>query len=73
MATIDYTTARVGTKTPSGKIVVCPRCGRKGARRDYPNPQPPSKMIACVSHKGHIEYGFRTITDHCFLTTEDDH
>lgn len=28
---IDYTTFRKGARTAHGRIVVCPKCGRKGA------------------------------------------
>jgi hypothetical protein len=31
--TVDYTARRLGSKTPDGKIIVCEKCGRRGASR----------------------------------------
>lgn len=68
--TFTFVYERIGKKTPHGKIVKCPRCGRKGARRDFDKPM--GNAIANVSHAGKIEWGFRVIDDHCFITAEDD-
>lgn len=35
MKEIDHTARRLGVKTPDGKIVICERCGRHGAYREF--------------------------------------
>jgi len=34
---VSYVGYRLGRKTPDGKIIVCPRCGQRGAMRIYSN------------------------------------
>lgn len=67
----DYTTKRLGSRTPDGKIVKCPKCGRKGALH-LSGYEPNGKPLADhVLHAGYMEdaigMSMRTLSDLCGL------
>lgn len=60
---VDYTRKRLHSKLLNGRrIETCPKCGRKGERAIYNNGEQD------YAHKGYIEMGFVTITDHCYIS-----
>jgi hypothetical protein len=68
--TIDYTAYRKGRKTPDGPIIVCPKCGRKGAVRTITSVKKPFRD---VTHKKHqLSWSiFWHVDDYCFVPIEE--
>lgn len=69
-ATFSYVSERKGKNTQHGKIVVCPRCGRKGAHRMLAYKL--GSVIADVIHGGYYEFMFWTIDDRCGLNEQEN-
>lgn len=63
---IDYTTKRLGSNTPDGKIVKCAKCGRKGAFKPFHHDIKGRPIPAQVYHVIGDLYGIPEIKDFCF-------
>lgn len=57
MKTIDYTAMRKGSKLEGSLIAVCPKCGRKGLKRQYRRDN--SECYWHTSEVGRYREGFR--------------
>lgn len=70
MANLDYTNYRKGKRVPecsNRKIDVCPKCGKKGVRTNYPSKTSKIKVTEYF-HKGYTNNGFTHITESCVIT-----
>lgn len=72
----DYTTWRLGRKTPrDGKIGICPKCGRKGAIRIATLERGTSRerRIMDVTHKIEPLFGgaMTRVTDNCLMRVDE--
>lgn len=66
----DYTTARMGARTTDGKVVLCPKCGRKGAMHIHlPTAQLP-RHFTLYAHKG-SDGVFHQVTECCLVSHEE--
>jgi len=70
--TIDYTARRIGTRTDDGKIVLCPKCGKRGAikRLNFAfKGQPPRECDFIIHHKtlNTAVVLFWSIDESCFV------
>ena len=50
--TIDYTARRIGTKSDDGKIIICPKCGQRGAtkRLNFAKKGDPPRECDFITH-----------------------
>jgi len=67
----SYTSTPRRRRTRDGVIVLCPRCGRRGAHKPLALPHH-GTAVAIVTHGGRTEYGFRINDAHCYLTAAED-
>lgn len=74
---IDLTTARKGSRSPLGKIIVCPKCGKKGAAKPATGGHPEGSVPMTVAHQYHTAnlggFVFNSLHsgDYCSIRFED--
>jgi hypothetical protein len=70
---VDYTARRIGSKTEDGKIVVCPKCGIRGAskRLRWKGAQGVLREFETVTHVKHLTVvvvPFWHVDEHCSVS-----